>query len=163
MRLADADGKTELLRLLVQRDRVCGRCSKPVITGAIAAPVVVDLGEHDCGAVAGPHRLSDANFGDRFDVLARRKIADAQLEALGAIVVDQRREQPPVGARLDRAQAEILLALGLDRLVEDDLILAAGDSLAVPRAILRPRPESPPVEIIAITDRDGRIVLLDPP
>src|SRR5207248_7382414 len=92
VRPADADGEPELLRLLVQRDRVGGRRSEPVIARAIAAPVVVDLGEHDSGAVAGPYRLADADFGDGLDVLARRDIADTQLEALRPVVVDQRRE-----------------------------------------------------------------------
>ena len=69
----------------------------------------------------------------------------------------------PVGADLERAEAEILLALGLGRLVEDDLVLAARDRLAVPGAVLRAGRERPPVEIIAVADRDRAVVLLDPP
>ena len=44
-----------------------------------------------------------------------------------AVVVDQRREQLAVGADLERAEPEIILALGLDRLVEDDLVIAAAE------------------------------------
>ena len=76
-------------------------------------------------AVAGPHRLADADLGDGLDVLAGREVADAQLEPLRPVVVDQRREQLSVGADLERAEPEIFLALGLDRLVEDDLVVAA--------------------------------------
>ncbi len=63
--------------------------------------------------------------GDGLDVLAGRKVADAQLEPLRPVVVDQRREQLAVGADLERAEPEIFLALGLGRLVEDDLVRAA--------------------------------------
>ena len=47
VRLADADGEAELLGLLVQRDVLVGRRAEPVIARAIAAPMVVDLGEDD--------------------------------------------------------------------------------------------------------------------
>ena len=72
-------------------------------------------------AVAGPHRLADADLGDGLDVLAGGEVADAQLEALRAVVIGQGREQLAVGADLERAEAEIVLALGLGRLVEDQL------------------------------------------
>ena len=51
-------------------------------------------------AVAGPHRLADADLGDRLDVLAGREVADAQLEPLRAVIVDQGREQLAVRADL---------------------------------------------------------------
>src|SRR3954453_21721710 len=160
--LADADAEAELLGLLVKRDRFLGFCAEPVIARAITAPMLVDLGEDDSGAVAGPHRLPDADVGDRLDVLARGDLADAQLEPLRPIVVDQSREQPSVGTRRNGAQAEIFLPFSLDRLVEDDLVSAPGDWLAIPRPVLRSRPISPPVEELPIPQRDRAVVLLDP-
>ena len=71
--------------------------------------------------------------GDGLDVLAGGEIADRQLEPLRPVVVDQGREQAAVGADRERAEAEIFLALGLGILVEDQLVVAAGDGLAVPR------------------------------
>ena len=84
------------------------------------------------GAVAGPHRLADADLGDGLDVLAGRKVADAQLEPLRPVVIGERREQLAVGADLQRAEPEIIAALGFGRLVEDQLVVAAADRLAVP-------------------------------
>ncbi len=107
VRLADADAEAELLGLLVERDVLFDAASEPVIARAIAAPIVVDLGEDDAGAVAGPHRLADADLGDGLDVLAGREVADAQLEPLRPVIVRQRREQLAVGADLERAKPEI--------------------------------------------------------
>ena len=125
LRLADPDAEAQLLRLLVKRDVGVGRRSQPVVAGAVAAPIVVDLVEDDAAAVAGPHRLADPDLGDRLDVLAGGEVADAELEPLRAVVVGQRRQQLAVRADLERAEAEIFLAFGLDRLVEDDLVVAA--------------------------------------
>ena len=97
------------------------RSAEPVVAGAVAAPLLVDLGKDDPGAVAGPDRLADADLGDRLDVFAGGEVADPQLEALRAIVVDQRGKQASVGADLERAEPEIFLALGFGRLVEDEL------------------------------------------
>ena len=108
VRLADADRKAELLGLLVERHVLGRRRAQPVIARAIAAPIVVDLGEHDPGAVAGPHRLADADLGDRLDVLAGREVADPQLEPLRPVIVRQRREQLAVRADLERTEAEII-------------------------------------------------------
>ena len=65
---------------------------------------------------------ADADLGHRLDVAAGGEVADAQLEALRAVVVDQDRGVAAVGADLDRAEPEIFLALGLGRLVEDQLL-----------------------------------------
>ena len=73
-----------------------------------------------------------------------------ELEALRAIVVDQSREQLAVGTDFERAEPEIFLSFGLDRLVEDHLVLAAAHRLAVPGPILRSRLERPPVEEVAV-------------
>ena len=96
--------------------------AEPVQAGAVAAPIVVDLGEDDAAAVGGPDRLADADLGHRLDVAAGGDLADAKLEALGAVVVDQDRGIAAVRADLDRAEPEILLALGLGGLVEDQLL-----------------------------------------
>src|SRR5205085_318301 len=68
-----------------------------------------------------------------------------------------------VGAELERAQTEIFLALGLGRLVEHDLVRAARDGLAIPRPILSAGRERPPIEELAVADRDRAVVLLDSP
>ena len=52
--------------------------------------------------------------------VARSRIL--QLEPLRPVIVDQSRGEAAVGADLERAQAEIFLALGLGRLVEDQLV-----------------------------------------
>ena len=122
LRLADADTEPELVGFLIERDVLGRRPPEPMIARAVAAPILIDLGEHQPGAVAGPHRLADPDVGDRFDHFAGRKVADSQLEALGPVVVDQGREQFAVGADLERAEPEIILALGLGRFVEDDLV-----------------------------------------
>ena len=57
--------------------------------------------------------------------LPRRKVADAQLEPLRAVIIGERREQLAVGADLERAKPEIFAALGFGRLVEQDLVVAA--------------------------------------
>src|SRR5436190_2901140 len=134
-----------------------------MVTRAIAAPIVVDLGEDDAAAVARPHRLADADIGDRLDVLAGSQVANAELEPLRAIVVDQGCEQLSVRTDFKRAEAEIILARGLDGLIENDLVIAAADRLAIPRPVLRAaRLESPPIEEIVVTDRDRAVVFLDP-
>src|SRR3546814_7702987 len=68
-----------------------------------------------------------------------------------------------VGADLDRAEAEIVLPPGLGRLVEDEPINAAGDALAIPFAILGALLERPPVEPVAVLNRQRAVVLLDAP
>src|SRR5205085_819457 len=71
--------------------------------------------------------------------------------------------QLSVGTDFERAEAEIILARRLNRLIEDDLVIAAADRLAIPRPVLRAaRLESPPIEEIAVTDRDRAVVFLDP-
>src|SRR4051812_22689765 len=115
-------------------------------TRAVAAPVLVDLVEDDAVGAARPHRLADRDVGDGLDILARREVADAQREAFGAAVIDEDRGELAVRADVHRAQAEIILPLGLQRLVEDNLVLATGELLAVPGAVLRARLERPPVE-----------------
>ena len=122
---ADADREGDILGLLVERAVLRRRLAEPVQAGAVAAPIVVDLGEDDAAAVGGPDRLADADLGHRLDVAAGGELADAQLEALRAVVVDQHRGVAAVRADLDRAEPEILLARGLGGLVEDDLLAAA--------------------------------------
>ena len=128
LRTGHADREADVVGFLVERDRFVERAADAVVAGAIAAPIVVDLGEHHALAVAGPHRLADADLGDRFQVLAAGEIADVELEPLRPVVVDQGRGEAAVGADLERAQAEIVLALGLGRLVEDHLVGAAVDA-----------------------------------
>src|SRR4051812_28207495 len=81
-RLADADAEAELFGLFVERDVLARRLAEPVVARAVAAPLVVDLGEHDSRAVARPYRLADADIGDGLDVLARRQLTNAQLKPL---------------------------------------------------------------------------------
>src|ERR1044072_3678333 len=132
--------------------------------GAVAAPILVDLGEDDGAAVRGPHRRTDADLGDGLDVPAANKVADAQLEPLRTAVVDHRRGVAAVGADLERAQSEIVLAGGLGGLVEDHLLGdAAGEERpAAPGPVLRARAERPPIEPVADADRDRAVVLRDP-
>ena len=119
---ADADAEGDILGLLVERPVLRDRLAEPVQAGAVAAPILVDLGEDDGAAVGGPDRLADADLGHRLDVAAGGDLADAQLEALRAVVVDQDRGVAAVGADLHRAEPEILLARGRGGLVEDDLL-----------------------------------------
>ena len=67
-----------------------------------------------------------------------------------------------VGAHLERAEAEIILALGLGRLVEQRLVGPAGEFPPVPVAVLRAGLERPPVEPLAVADRDRAFVFLEP-
>src|SRR6185369_3220210 len=134
-----------------------------MVAGAVAAPMLIDLGEHDSLAVIRAHRLADADRGYGLDVLGRCEVADAQLEPLRAVIVRQRRQQLPVRARLQRSKAEIMIARRLGRLVEDQLVRAAAYRLVVPALILRSGLESPPVEPVAVADRDRAVVLLDSP
>jgi hypothetical protein len=106
---ADADAEAELLGLLVQRDVLGDWGAETVIAGAVAAPMLVDLGEDDSPAVAGPGGLADRDVGDRFGHLAGREVADPQVEPLRAAVVDERGGEPPVGAHLEGAEADISL------------------------------------------------------
>src|SRR5512146_2109324 len=55
-----------------------------------------------------------------------------------------------------------MAAMSLGRLVEDQLVLAATERPAIPAPVLRARLERPPIEIVAVTDRDRAVVLLDP-
>src|SRR5215203_1512674 len=161
MRLADAHAEAQLLGLFVESDVLFGRTAEPVVAGAVAPPIVVHLVEHDAGAVAGPNRLADSDLCNRLDVLAGRKIADPQLEPLRPVVIRERRDEFPVRAHLHCAEPEILAALRLDRLVEDHLVLAAPDGLAVPGPIFGAGPERPPVEEVPVADGNGAVVLLD--
>ena len=124
--------------------------------------MVVDLGEDDARAVAGPHRLADADRRHGLDILPGRQIADSKLEPLRAVIIGKRGQQLPVSADLERAEPEIMIAVRLRRLVEDRLIVTTADGLAIPAPVLRPRLERPPVEEIAVSDRDRAFVLLDP-
>src|SRR5205823_14345734 len=65
-----------------------------------------------------PHRNRRASLA----VPAATDVANTQPEALRAVIVGESRQEPAVGADLQRAEAEIVLALGLDRLVEDDFV-----------------------------------------
>jgi hypothetical protein len=78
--LADADGEGDILLLLVQRLVAAGGLAEAVEAGAVAAPILVDLGEDDAAAVGGPDRLADADFRDRLDVLAGGEVADRSLK-----------------------------------------------------------------------------------
>src|SRR3546814_944460 len=57
--------------------------------------------------------------------------------------------------------AEIFLALGFDRLVVENLVVAPADRLSVPGPVLRSGLERPPIEEVAVADRDRGFVLLD--
>ena len=52
LRMADTDAEAELLGFFVNRDVLGGRTTEPMVTRAITAPVLVDLGENDPAAVA---------------------------------------------------------------------------------------------------------------
>ena len=82
------------------------------------------------------------------------------MESLRPIVIDQHRGKLPVRAHLHRAEAEIVLTLGLNRLVENHLVITARDWLAVPGPVLRAGRECPPVKEVAVLDRDRAVVLL---
>jgi hypothetical protein len=90
---ADPDREADVGRFFVERDVLGRRRAEPVIARAIAAPIVVDLGEDDALAVVRPDGGSDADLGDRLQVLSGSEITDAQGEALRPIVVDQRGEE----------------------------------------------------------------------
>src|SRR5207253_6582805 len=130
---------------------------------AVAAPIVVNLGEYDARAVAGPHRLPDPYRGHGLDVLPGREVANAQMEALGAGSIGQRCREASVRADFQRAEAEVILPVGLGRLVENDLIVPTGNGLPIPGPVLRAGRERPPIEIVAVADRNRAVVFLDPP
>src|SRR5207342_2550984 len=97
-----------------------------MILGAIAAPLVVDLGEQQPFGIAGPYRLADADLGHRLNVYPGRQIADLELEPLRPVIVDQRRQQPAIGADREGTEAVIFLALGFLILAVDEHFVAAG-------------------------------------
>ncbi len=102
--LADRDRKALVLDLLIERDVLVRRIAQPMQPSAIAAPILIDLGERQPPRIRGPHRAADADLGDGLDILAGRQVADLELEPFRSVVVDHRRRIAPVRADLDRAQ-----------------------------------------------------------
>ena len=157
---AQADGEGDILGLLVERPVIGGRVTEHVQAGAVGAPIVVHLGEDEAAAVGCPDDSADADLGHRLDVAAGGKVADAELEPLRAIVVDQGGGVAAVRADLQPAEPEILLALRLGGFVENRLRMAAGhDGDAIPGPVLRARRERPPVIIVPVALRDGAVIL----
>src|SRR3954464_1832586 len=122
--------------------------------GAIGAPMLVDLGISEGAAVRGPDWPADADVGDGFNVAAGGDVANAQLEPLRSIVVDQGGGVAPVRADLHRTEPEILLARRFGTFIENGLRFAARGRPPIPCPILRARAERPPIEEVAVADRD---------
>ena len=71
VRAVDADREADVLGLLVERHAPRPGRRRGGAARLVAAPMLVDLGEDDALAVAGPDRLADADVGDGFDVARR--------------------------------------------------------------------------------------------
>ena len=86
---------------------------------------------------------------------ARFEILDPRSVAFGPVVVGRIREVAPALAARERAEAEIVLALGQLVLVEKQLRIAARNGLAVMQAVVLALLEFGPVEPVAILLRHG--------
>ena len=89
------------------------------------------------------------------------EVADAQLEPLRPVVVDQRRQQFAVRRHGDRAQAEIIQPGRGRDLVEDQFFGAAIKLAPKPLPVLRARLERPPIFERPVGQRDAGQILLD--
>ena len=155
----DADEEARIA-LLIQQGVAAGG-AEPVQADAPRPPFVIDLGPRQRGAVGGPDGCAEAVRGDDRAVLAGRKIADAQREALRTIGVDCVSELRPVGADRLTAETEIVEVAGESGFVEDDLLAATGRATQ-PDAVLAAGGELPPIFIRTVADGDARVVLLHP-
>src|SRR6478609_10383918 len=106
--MADAYREAELFGFFVERNVLIGRRAEPVVACAIAAPVLIDLGEDDAVRSARPDGGPATDVGARLDVLASGEVADADGEALRPAVVDVDRCELGVRADLKRAEPEVI-------------------------------------------------------
>ncbi|PAV70337.1 hypothetical protein WR25_09833 [Diploscapter pachys] len=159
-RLGDGDAIAFVI-LVEQLDVVFDGRAEPVEARIVGAPLVVGDAVEEARIVGGPDDLGQHAGDDLGQMLAGGKVLHAHLEPLGAAVVDRIGEQPPVVADRKGAEAEIFLALGEGRLVEQQFVRPARDGLAPPFAILAAGLERGPVEPVAILLRDRGFVLLD--
>ena len=149
-----ADARSRAPRLLVERDVLFDRLAEPVQPRAVGAPMLVDLGEDDrrrCRRSRPGSPMPTSVTVSMSSPVARSRIRSLNRSEPSSSTGSR---QPPVGADVERAEAEIVLALGLGRLVEDQLVGAARDRLALPVAILGAVLELPPVEPVAVLLRD---------
>ena len=69
----------------------------------------------------------------------------------------------PLLSAIQKARRCVDMAIfRFDRLVEDDLVGAAGRRAPIPGPVLSAGPERPPIDPVVVADRDRRFVLLKP-
>ena len=159
-RSSRADRKGDVVLLLVQRDRLGRFVPDAVILGAVAAPLVVDLGEDD-------PLLSLVHTGLPMPTLVT---VSRSLPVARSRMTSLNRSDPSSSTRVAssfpsglprRRLADNIPCLGFGILAVDQRIIAARGRLAVPVAVLGAGLERPPVEPVAVLDRDRAVVLLD--